>query len=322
MRRGLAIGFCAPLALALAAVSPAGALTPIFPAPAEATAATRAAMTTYALPLGPWADGAVPVRVIEGARRDTAWRVATPDLTTLQLLVALRAQLVADGYRVLWECATEACGGFDFRFAIETLSEPEMHVDLGDFRFLAAERDGPAGPEAVTLLVSRSQEAGFVQITTIGGPAEAVPVAPAAPAVTGRPAVAAVPAAPAGSFAERLEGGGAIALDDLAFESGSSRLGPGDFASLAELADYLKANPARTVALVGHTDASGSLAANTQLSKARAASVRERLITRYGVPAAQVTAEGVGYLAPRASNLTEEGRARNRRVEVMITSTR
>jgi OOP family OmpA-OmpF porin len=308
-----------PLVLALAAESPALGLTLAFPGPATATASTSEAMTSYPLPIGPWADGAVPVRVMEGRRSDTAWRVAGSDLTTLQLLAALREQVVAEGYEVLWDCATDACGGFDFRFAIETLSEPEMHVDLGDFRFLAAERSGPSGPEALAILVSRSQEAGFVQLTTIGGADGIVTTGGAPPVVPVQPAPA--EALPAGTLAARLEASGAVALDDLAFESGSSRLGGGEFASLAELAAYLKANPSRTVALVGHTDASGSLAANVALSKQRAASVRDRLIADFGVPAAQVAAEGAGFLAPRASNLTEEGRARNRRVEVMITST-
>jgi OOP family OmpA-OmpF porin len=76
------------------------------------------------------------------------------------------------------------------------------------------------------------------------------------------------------------------------------------------------------VVLVGHTDASGGLAGNTALSRARAASVRDRLMAEYAVPAAQITAEGVGYLAPRATNKTEDGRARNRRVEAILTSTR
>ena len=52
--------------------------------------------------------------------------------------------------------------------ALDVLDEPDMHVDLGDFRFLAAERDGPDGPEAVSLFVSRSADMGFVQMITIG----------------------------------------------------------------------------------------------------------------------------------------------------------
>ena len=84
---------------------------------------------------------------------------------------------------------------------------------------------------------------------------------------------------------------------------------------------WLKADGARKVTLVGHTDASGGLEANVRLSKARAESVRRWLIDRLGVGADQVAAEGVGYLAPRATNQTEEGRQKNRRVEVISTST-
>jgi outer membrane protein OmpA-like peptidoglycan-associated protein len=74
--------------------------------------------------------------------------------------------------------------------------------------------------------------------------------------------------------------------------------------------------------LVGHTDASGSLAANIAVSERRAEAVAQVLIDRYGVDRDRVTAEGVGFLAPRATNQTEEGRQKNRRVEVVVTSTR
>lgn len=91
--------------------------------------------------------------------------------------------------------------------------------------------------------------------------------------------------------------------------------------TLGALADYLKQNPARQVTLVGHTDAVGSLDANIALSKRRARSVMQYLTQELGVSASQVAAEGVGYLAPRASNLTDAGREANRRVEVTLTST-
>ncbi|MDP5359491.1 MAG: OmpA family protein, partial [Paracoccaceae bacterium] len=94
-----------------------------------------------------------------------------------------------------------------------------------------------------------------------------------------------------------------------------------DYGSLRDLADYLLLHPDRTVALVGHTDSAGSLATNIALSKRRAGSVLERLVTVYGVARRQLEAEGMGYLAPVSSNLTEAGREANRRVEVIITST-
>ena len=296
-----------------------------FPAPASPTATRREPLASYALPIGPWQDGQVASRILEGPLEQTAWRIAAPGMTTLQILSPLRDQLARAGYRTLWECETDACGGFDFRYSIDVLPEPDMHVDLGDFRFLSAERTGVDGPEAVSLLVSRSAETGFVQMVSIGA---ALPVTgPLIPANQAAPAAvdareSADPALQPSGLAAALQANGSAVLEDLVFRSGSAELGPGPFETLAALADFLKQDAARSVALVGHTDASGGLAGNTALSRARAISVRERLIAEYAVPAAQITAEGVGYLAPRATNLTEEGRARNRRVEAIVTSAR
>ena len=71
---------------------------------------------------------------------------------------------------------------------------------------------------------------------------------------------------------------------------------------------------------MGHSDAVGSLEANIALSRARARSVAGRLVDTHGVARGQLRAEGAGYLAPRASNATEDGRALNRRVEVVVLS--
>ncbi len=118
-----------------------------------------------------------------------------------------------------------------------------------------------------------------------------------------------------------LEARGSVALEDLVFRLGGRRAGAGDYASLAALAEWLKADRTRSVALVGHTDSSGALAANVALSKKRAEGVRQVLLMRLDVAPAQVTAEGVGPLAPRAPNDTEAGRQKNRRVEAVKTST-
>ncbi|MFN3845176.1 MAG: OmpA family protein, partial [Paracoccaceae bacterium] len=67
--------------------------------------------------------------------------------------------------------------------------------------------------------------------------------------------------------------------------------------------------------------ASGGLEGNIALSRKRAEAVRQYLIKEHGIPAKQLEAQGVGYLAPRASNQTDDGREKNRRVEVMVTST-
>jgi outer membrane protein OmpA-like peptidoglycan-associated protein len=300
-----------------------------FPAAAEVTASQRVLMTSLMLPVGPFVAGKIATTSVEGPLEQTAWRISAPGLSTLQLLQPLRDQVAAAGFAPVYECETEVCGGFDFRYGVALLPEPDMHVDLGDFRYLAARRAGAAGPEYISLMVSKSADDGFVQLSRIGGvagPAPALVDASPAPVVP-EPEVAVVEApviagdAKTGDLVAGLSGGHSVALEDLVFASGSAVLAEGDYASLAELALWLRANPASKVALVGHTDASGGLAANIALSRKRAQSVRARLIAAFDLPSGQIAAEGVGYLAPRDNNATAEGKTRNRRVEVMITST-
>ncbi|AMY71924.1 OmpA family protein [Frigidibacter mobilis] len=298
--------------------------TPLaLPAGAERTTERTEALDSRALPIGPFLDGKVPSLPVEGAISQSAWRLHAPGITTLQLLAPLREQIDAAGFTPLYDCEDDICGGFDFRYAASLLPEPDMHVDLGDFRYLASQKGEGTAAEYLELWVSRSSEHGFVQITHIH-PADITPLVGTGSTKT--PAAASPFAEPDttpddAGIAGALQTAGVVALDDLEFATASSQLGQGDFASLAALAEYLSANPGQRITLVGHTDAVGSIDANIALSRSRAASVRDRLVALHGADPAQLVAEGAGYLAPRASNLTEEGRARNRRVEAMLTPT-
>ncbi|MDA9207570.1 OmpA family protein [Octadecabacter sp.] len=273
------------------------------------------AVGSYAMPTAAWTPDGLPVLTGTGEVRQQAWRVDSAGLTTLQLIGPLQKQLDAAGFETLFSCTDEACGGFDFRFAMDVLPAPDMHVDLGDYRYLATQRGEGETAELVSLLASRSSVAGYVQVTRVGT-AENAPVAEAQ-----APAIRAVAATITGDLAQELETTGRFILSDLTFETGSAQLGDDTFASLQDLADYLISNPGRTVALVGHTDSVGSLDGNVALSKRRAGSVLERLVSAFNIPRQQLEAEGVGYLTPIATNLTVDGRDQNRRVEVIITST-
>ncbi len=296
----------------------AQAETLAFPSNATLQREISSPLDSHVFATGIWDRGAMPTRTVEGQLTQQAWRIATPSLTTLQLVRPLREQLRNDRYRIIFECQTEACGGFDFRFAIDALPPPEMQVNIGDFRFLAAERTTAEGPEMLSLLISRTGQAGYVQLTHVG-PVQQNEV----------PQLATVQPPQVGDagtqtdidLQTRLETAGRAVLEDLSFATGSAQLVEGEYASLRALADYLAQNPDRTVALVGHTDADGDLALNIALSKRRAASVLERLVATYNTPRRQLEAEGVGYLAPLASNQTDDGRTANRRVEVVVSST-
>lgn len=296
----------------------AAAVTLDMPGNAVLTAEETAPLDSYAMPTAAWSPDGMPVLTGTGEVRKQAWRVTASGLTTLQLLQPLRAQLVADGFEILFTCTDDACGGFDFRFATPVLPAPDMHVDLGDYRFIAAQRTKDGEVELLSLLASRSASAGYIQVIRVGTASNSPVAAADAPAVR---AVAQPLSIDAVNLADALETTGRFVLSDLVFATGSAQLGEEEFASLQDLADYLIANPDRTVALVGHTDSVGSLEGNIALSKRRAGSVLERLVTAYDIPRSQLEAEGMGYLSPIATNLTDTGRDANRRVEVIITST-
>jgi outer membrane protein OmpA-like peptidoglycan-associated protein len=101
------------------------------------------------------------------------------------------------------------------------------------------------------------------------------------------------------------------------FASGKSVLLPGAQSSLNQVADALKDQADKKIVVQGHTDSTGSLATNMALSEARAQSVSQYLITR-GLPSSQVSAQGMGPNQPVADNSSAEGRANNRRVEIVV----
>lgn len=297
---------------------PVAALELALPTGARQTVARDTNPDIYAVPMGVFDGTEVPLYRMEGPVRRGAWRLSSASITPLQIIRPLRDQLEAAGFEVVLDCAAAGCGGFDFRFAVETLPGPNMHVNMRSFHFITALR-GPweAPEEVVTVLSSTAASAAYVQIIQAGAVGSSrvavsanadLPVTPAAPAV-----------AP-DDLSGQLLGHGHVVLSDLVFQTGSSDLGPGPFTSLQELAGFMTAQPTVRVALVGHTDSVGSLQGNIALSKRRAQSVRQRLIDAHGVAAARMDAEGMGYLAPVASNLAAEGRDRNRRVEVILLS--
>nr|WP_275672467.1 OmpA family protein [Thermomonas alba] len=102
-----------------------------------------------------------------------------------------------------------------------------------------------------------------------------------------------------------------------AFAPGQAKLTPAAAASLKALGLYLAALPGGPVQVIGYTDNQGDAAANRSLSERRAQQVRAALVAA-GVERARVTAQGRGAEAPVADNRTAAGRAKNRRVEVVV----
>lgn len=118
-------------------------------------------------------------------------------------------------------------------------------------------------------------------------------------------------------FAKDIKNTGHAAVYGIYFDSGKSVIKPESEAALAEIAKLLKKESGMAVYIVGHTDNTGSMDTNIKLSQARAEAVVQALVSKYGIAAARLRGHGVSSLAPVASNDTEEGKAKNRRVELV-----
>ena len=110
-----------------------------------------------------------------------------------------------------------------------------------------------------------------------------------------------------------------FSLDRLYFDTGKSTLKPESKAQLENIAAIMKAYPDVKLKLGGYTDNTGDAAVNKRLSSDRALNAMKEL-TRMGVPASRIEAEGYGPEHPIASNDTKEGRAQNRRIDVRVTA--
>lgn len=110
---------------------------------------------------------------------------------------------------------------------------------------------------------------------------------------------------------------GRIALYGIYFDTGKADVKPESEPALKEIAALLARDPGLKLHVVGHTDNAGDIAMNMDLSRRRAAAVVSVLITRHGISATRLRPDGVGPLTPVASNDTDAGRGKNRRVELV-----
>ncbi len=112
-----------------------------------------------------------------------------------------------------------------------------------------------------------------------------------------------------------------IRLYGLQFPSASAEIKPDNFSLLTKVQRVLREFPDQSITLTGHTDSRGNEDYNQELSQRRADAVRDYLLANMALSADSVTAKGYGESQPIASNDTEEGRAKNRRIDVRVDLT-
>ena len=201
-----------------------------------------------------------------------------------------REGLERAGFQVRVACAAQACGRSFVHGELGMLTARGSH-------YLAAEGQVEGRPVWVMVRVFDRQ-------------AKVVSVQP-------RPMEGGKVQVTAAALAEGLEAQGHVAVYGLVFDTGRAELKPESAPVLEQIAQLLKERPALKLHVVGHTDNVGAYDANLTLSRRRAASVVQALTQKHGVAPARLHPEGVGPLVPVATNASEDGRAKNRRVDLV-----
>ena len=116
---------------------------------------------------------------------------------------------------------------------------------------------------------------------------------------------------------QQIETDGKALIYGIYFDTGKASIKPESKPTLDAIGELLKKNPSLLLYVVGHTDDTGSVATNLELSKQRAKSVVDALVSGYQIVASRLQAEGVGPYAPASNNTSDAGKQKNRRVELV-----
>jgi OOP family OmpA-OmpF porin len=123
--------------------------------------------------------------------------------------------------------------------------------------------------------------------------------------------------ADADALAQEISLTGKVVVYGIFFDTGKAVVKPESDPALKEITKLLKEDPDLKIYVVGHTDSVGKLDYNMNLSRKRAEAVVEVLVSKHGISSNRLKAHGVGPLVPASSNRSDEGRAMNRRVELV-----
>ena len=261
---------------------------------------------------------------LEGKITKIRYRISSGH-SSFEVMKSYAAALTGKGFKPLFACADAAC--FTGKLTDDYLLGQQLDPDNGvttryssHARYLLAELDqsgggGPGseasgGPVYASILVGEDGDitTAFVEVVETAG----TTIGDAGAGDAGKIAVL-----DSTQMAQRLNSGQGVNIYGLLFDFDSAVLKPESKPTLDQIAKLLSEQPQLRLNVVGHTDNQGSADYNLDLSRRRAAAVVEALTATYGVAGERLSPLGEGFNQPIASNDTDEGRAKNRRVELV-----
>jgi len=225
--------------------------------------------------------------------------------------------LTAAGFKILYACETDQCEKARVQNLVQELPR-EVNWKSFDalvssifnsgnqprFHLVSAAKPGPGGNTYV--MVALSEYTDFQRVRQFVQIVEPTVMEGGKVTVDTR------------AIQEGLQRDGKVALYGVTFDTNKAVIREQSSEQLEQMAKALQAQPKMKVFIVGHTDDQGEFEANMTLSQKRAQAVADALASKYGIPANRMMPRGVANMAPVASNATEEGRAKNRRVELVV----
>ncbi len=262
-------------------------------------------------------DGAEKSLAVEGPRTRLVY-VVPGDRSPLEVVRNYEAELTEKGFAVAYQCGKEACGKpgaminllYPLGGRLENMGQVTSYAfssPRNDQRYLLAQN--PETGRTVSVYAAFETFDNF--------PETADKVLVLVDVVDSKPMEQRMETVSAAEMALALSNKGAVSLYGILFEFDSDRLTVESDPTLEQIANLLNNEPDLRLFVVGHTDMTGGYEYNMDLSQRRAGAVAAALAERFGVSADRLAPAGVGPLAPVASNATEEGRAENRRVELV-----
>jgi len=252
-------------------------------------------------------DRSGPEWLIAEGRR-TEIRYELPDnRSSLEVIRNFEASLKGRGLVVVFSCSDANClsGSLRDLYLLGEQLDPTNSVSTSysqHARYLLAVRDRADGSDYVSILVGEDQQNRVAFVEAIESKA-----------MEGNK----ISLVKAEEMQSAFAGGASVNIYGIQFDFGQATLRPDSKASLAEIAKLLGAQSGLKLRVVGHTDNRGSAGYNQDLSQRRAAAVVSALAAEYGIDPARLAPEGAGMSSPVSPNETEEGRAKNRRVELV-----
>jgi OmpA-OmpF porin, OOP family len=258
--------------------------------------------------------------------------VAPEGRSPLEIVRNYQQELSRAGFTVAYQCARAECGGNEADMTDRTLYTMENRLSnyppsgsgrppgqvtayaLGnakDGRLLVAKRTGGSGGGDAWISVYAAINDFEMFKETYGRAVILVDLVESAGMETKMVTV------DASAMAKGIAAHGHVALYGILFDTDKTDIKPESAAAITEIARFLKQDPGVKLYVVGHTDNVGLYDYNVGLSQRRAAAVVSELTTKHGIQAARLKPAGSGPLSPVAANETEEGRAKNRRVELV-----